>query len=86
MRLVELAGQGWTIVIVSPSGAFPKMPGLEASIFQRYVNGPNRVDNLLAAKADHPNEEFYLYVSDNPGDDQVAASAGFAFMHPTHFR
>jgi hypothetical protein len=80
---------GWRIVIVSPSSAYPKrsepIDGND-SLFPRFVAGPNRTDNLMAARAAYATEGIYLYVSDNGGDDVTALAAGYTYIHPKDFR
>lgn len=83
-RMVELRERGHTVVVVSESGAFPKTPEGE-SVFVRVVGKP-RVNNLQDVMAAYPGQDLYLYISDNPADDQIAAAAGFSYMHPSHFR
>lgn len=41
----------------------------------------DRYTNLKTARAKYP-ADFYLYVSDNPGDEHVAALARFTLLHP----
>jgi hypothetical protein len=72
---------------VSPSGSYPKLPDRgDEPVFPRFVAGPNRFDNLMAVKEAFPQKEFYLYVSDNPGDDVTSQAAGFTYVHPKDFR
>ena len=78
-RLIELQINGVYIAIVSPS------PACASLHFPHVIDGASRKDCLLKAKGKFP-AALCIYVSDNPGDDAVAAEAGFAFMHPKDFR
>lgn len=84
-RLKDLQERGWTIVIVSESGNFPKDESGKPT-FPRIVERGSRTNNLRAVRATFPGHEFYLYVSDNPGDEVLAGQAGFAYIHPAQFR
>ena len=78
-RLIEMQMINVYSVIVSPSPACASIP------FLHVIDGTSRKDCLLKAKEKFPGA-LCIYVSDNPGDDAVAAEAGFAFMHPKDFR
>ena len=67
------------VVVVSPSGACASLP------FPKFVDGQTRGENLRKAKQAY-NQKLNIYVSDNPGDDQVAAQEGFTYIHPKDFR
>ena len=78
-RLIELQINNVHVVIVSPS------PACASLFFPHVIGGASRKECLLKAKGMIP-AALYIYVSDNPGDDTVAAEAGFAFIHPKDFR
>jgi hypothetical protein len=78
-RLRELVRLGAEVAIVSPSLNWP------VGMLPALVAGPGRLDNLVAAALKYP-AELNLYISDNPGDEEVAKQAGFAFVRPEHFR
>jgi hypothetical protein len=74
----RLKALGGAVVIVSPSGARPE--GYVAAI-----PGPNRRDNLLAARELVPDRPLRLYVSDN-NDQGEAELAGFSYIDRLSFR
>ena len=43
-----------------------------------------RYGNLKAARVKYP-ASFYLYISDNPGDESIAQLAGFSLLHPNRW-
>lgn len=85
-RLVSLKDWGHRVIIVSPSPHFPRYADTDDPVFPNVSGNDTRLENLLEAKQMFGSEEFYLYISDNPGDDEVAKQAGFSFMHPKDFR
>jgi hypothetical protein len=76
--LEHLKQLGGAVVIVSPSLARP--PGWLVC-----VPGPNRRDNLLAAREMFPDRPLRLYVSDN-NDQGEAELAGFSYIDRLAFR
>jgi hypothetical protein len=74
----RLKALGGAVVIVSPSGARPD--GYLAAI-----PGPNRRDNLLAARELYPDRPLRVYVSDN-NDQGEAELAGFSYIDRLSFR
>jgi hypothetical protein len=74
----RLKALGGAVVIVSPSSARPE--GYLAA-----VPGPNRRDNLLAAREMFPDRPLRLYVSDN-NDQGEAELAGFSYIDRLSFR
>ena len=44
----------------------------------------SRLEELEAAQC-YPSD-FYIYLSDNVGDDDVSRQAGFSYIHPDNFR
>jgi hypothetical protein len=81
--LVELLMIGIQVVIVSPSGAWPKAnhPGLD------FANPDlGRQQNLEKAKAAFPAARVLFYVSDNPPPDaDMATAAGFLRIEAKEF-
>ena len=77
-RLNELKAAGVQFVLVSPSSACDGLP------YPR-ITHPDRAKALLEAAAQYP-ADFYIYLSDNVGDDEVSKQAGFTYIHPDHFR
>ncbi|WP_089937630.1 hypothetical protein [Candidatus Entotheonella palauensis] len=77
-RLQELEAAGVQFVLVSPSSACDGLP------YPRITN-PDRSKALLEAAERYPSD-FYIYLSDNVGDDEVSQKAGFSYIHPDHFR
>ncbi len=77
-RLDALEAAGVQFVLVSPSSACDGLP------YPRITN-PDRSKALLEAAERYP-ADFYIYLSDNVGDDEVAQKAGFSYIHPDHFR
>lgn len=65
------------VVIVSPSPNC-KLP------YPKFIHGDSRLENLLMAANAYPST-LYIYVSDNPGDDENARIAGYAYIHPKDF-
>jgi hypothetical protein len=78
-RLQELERWGYVVAIVSPSQNWP------LDLFPAYVAGPDRLQNLRDA-AYYNVADINFYISDNPGDEEVARQAGFTFVRPEHFR
>jgi hypothetical protein len=74
LRSIQRGGS--YVYLVSPSAARPQG-------FPILANGQRR-DNLLAVKAMHPDEEEFIYVSDN-GDEAEAEAAGFEYQWPSAF-
>ncbi len=73
------------VVMVSESTFCSQLP------FPRFVNNDRlrprritRLENLLSAALRYPSL-LYIYVSDNVGDDEIAKSAGFSYVHPKDF-
>lgn len=66
------------VVIVSASPFCARLP------FPRFVSENTRLENLLAASLRYP-ALLNIYVSDNPGDDITARTAGFIYIHPKNF-
>jgi len=77
-RLNELEAAGVQFVLVSPSSACDGLP------YPRITN-PDRSKALLEAAERYPSN-FYIYLSDNVGDDEVSQKAGFSYIHPDNFR
>ncbi len=77
-RLNELIDDGAKIAIVSPS------PSKPSGFIE--INSGDRFKDLQHCKKDYPDEEIYLYVSDNLGDDWLAMKAGFTFVKPKDFK
>jgi hypothetical protein len=77
--LEHLKPLGGAVVIVSPSLARP--PGWLAC-----VPGPNRRDNLLAARELYPDRPLRLYIDDTEGNRTEAELAGFSFVFARDFR
>lgn len=77
-RLDGLEAAGVQFVLVSPSSACDGLP------YPR-ITHPDRAQALLEAAAQYPSD-FYIYLSDNVGDDEVAQKAGFSYIHPDNFR
>jgi hypothetical protein len=77
-RLEALATSGALLVLVSPSSACNGLP------YPR-ITHPDRATALRQAAARYP-ADFYVYLSDNVGDDVVAREAGFVYIHPDNFR
>jgi hypothetical protein len=75
LRSIQRGGS--YVYLVSPSSARPQG-------FPILANGTQRRDNLLAVKAMHPDEENFIYVSDN-GDQAEAEAAGFEYQWPSAF-
>lgn len=66
------------IVIVSASPFCARLP------FPRFVSENTRLENLLDASLKYPSL-LNIYVSDNPGDDITARTAGFVYVNPKDF-
>jgi len=77
-RLEALEAAGIQFVLVSPSSACDGLP------YPRITN-PDRSKALLEAAERYP-ADFYIYLSDNVGDDEVSQKAGFSYIHPENFR
>jgi hypothetical protein len=75
----RLKALGGAVVIVSPSGARPD--GYLAAI-----PGPNRRDNLLAARELYPDRPLRVYIDDTEGNRTEAELAGFSFVFARDFR
>ncbi|MGH7252652.1 MAG: hypothetical protein ACREIE_02515 [Nitrospiraceae bacterium] len=75
-RIQELRQDGDFVYLVSPSAARPKGLPILAS--------GSRQDNLRAVKAMHPDEERFVYISDN-GDIGDAQAAGFEYIWHSEF-
>jgi hypothetical protein len=76
--LQHLKQLGGAVVIVSPSLARPEG-------WLVCVPGPNRRDNLLAAREMFPDRPLKIYCSDN-GDVGEAEAAGFCYVDRLAFR
>jgi hypothetical protein len=63
------------VLIVSPSSAVPER-------YAKCLTEGTRADNLKEARKMFDGGTEYIYVSDNPGDEEVAREAGFTFLHP----
>ncbi len=77
-RLEELEAAGVQLVLVSPSSACDDLP------YPR-ITHPDRAQALRQAAERYPSD-FYIYLSDNVGDDDVSRQAGFSYIHPDNFR
>ncbi len=77
-RLDELEAAGVQFVLVSPSSACDGLP------YPRITN-PDRAKALIEAAERYPSD-YYIYLSDNVGDDKVSQEAGFTYIHPDNFR
>jgi len=77
-RLEALEAAGAQFVLVSPSSACDGLP------YPRITN-PDRAKALIEAAERYP-ADFYIYLSDNVGDDQISQQAGFSYLHPDNFR
>ncbi len=77
-RLDELEAAGIQLVLVSPSSACDHLP------YPR-ITHPDRAQALRNAAEQYP-ADFYIYLSDNVGDDDVSRQAGFSYIHPDNFR
>lgn len=77
-RLQELEAAGAQLVVVSPSSACDGLP------YPR-ITHPDRGKALMEAATRYP-ADFYIYLSDNVGDDRVSLQAGFTYVHPDNFR
>ncbi len=75
-RLHELREDGDFVYLVSPSASRPKGLPILAS--------GSRQDNLRAVRAMHPDEDRFVYVSDN-GDVSDAQAAGFEYVWDWEF-
>ncbi len=77
-RLEALEAAGVQFVLVSPSSACDGLP------YPRITN-PDRSKALIEAAERYPSD-YYIYLSDNVGDDEVSKQAGFSYIHPDNFR
>lgn len=77
-RLDKLQSAGVQFVLVSPSSACDGLP------YPR-ITHPDRAQALIEAAKQYP-ADFYIYLSDNVGDDSVSRQAGFSYVHPDNFR
>lgn len=75
-KLRMLQGQGHYVYIVSPSMARPKD-------FPVVLVG-TRAENLAMVKSMHPDEDRFVYLSDN-NDQPEAAAAGFEYVDARDF-
>jgi hypothetical protein len=78
-HLIGLQHRGDYVYIVSPSAARP--PFFPVVLPN---GGGDRAANLEAVKAMHPDEDRFIYVSDN-GDTAAAEQAGFEYLPHTEF-
>ena len=69
-RLDELEAAGAQLVVVSPSSACDHLP------YPR-ITHVDRAQALILAAERYP-ADFYMYLSDNVGDDEVSQQAGFS--------
>jgi len=76
--LTALTALGHKVVIVSPSAACKPL-GFT------HVDSADRLVNLKRVKELYPECERWVYVSDNAGDPELAAQAGFEYVHPSNF-
>jgi len=72
--LEKLKALGHIICIVSPSGVCANLP------YEYFTSGADRLANLLAAKAAHPNCSFNYYFTDNPTEESLAEPSGFVVI------
>lgn len=72
--LRELVRRGHAVVIVSPSTNCPEE-------WPRCSDG-ERTANLREARKQYPDAAQYIYVSDNPGDEEVAFGANYKLVRP----
>ena len=79
-RLNELVAQGHAMIIVSTSLNRPQ--GFVEVLSRMY----KRKDSLEEVKKRYPQGGLFLYVSDNPGDDEVCRATGFTYVRPEDFR
>jgi hypothetical protein len=77
--LIGLQHEGHYVYIVSPSAARPPFFPIVLP-----DGGGDRAANLKAVKAMHPDEDRFIYVSDN-GDTAAAEQAGFEYLPHTEF-
>lgn len=78
-RLYEINSPPYIqVVMVSASPFCSRLP------FPRFVSENTRLENLLAATTHYPSM-LNIYISDNPGDDENARTAGFIYVHPKNF-